>query len=452
MMKKNFLIPITLMMVMMVLIILTFTFPASSAGGSATMNWSRNLEPVVLNGSQLSQFSGVGVSHLFAYSFRGGNWEQIPLQIDEINSIGDYGYENGLLDGDDEVVFMAMDLGEAVGESEWIEDLTSRSHSRAQIKVTNPLTPTEVGYVYLYQSSALTPVHDDYVDWDDTLKMITSGSYKAGLAFPFQGLEILELYGNPVDVLDRSKFRFSGACRNSGVEIPFSYTEELPEEIMDLIVLEPDIDGPVRVGGGSSGRKNWSYHSMRENQYGIDFDALSEVVCFLPFQNFGHFSSFRVSNDWLNPVDSGMGPMSYFDSNTGAGLPVDGMIDDVPISPVNAWSQVSGSYGSVVRITDISENIIGTVENYYKDNSATDNSDTGDQQSFGDAGFKVVFNPPQPEYGQLEVEAAEFYLAPLQPNLGFTYEGYLDNPLQINISSQDYSSVLYLPLVIKGGP
>ena len=207
----------------------------------------------------------------------------------------------------------------------------------------------------------------------------------------------------------------------------------------------------VRFGlvGVPSTRKNWSYHSMRENQYGINFDALRNVVCFIPFENFGYFSSFRVSNDWLNPVDFGMDPMTYFDSNTPAGVPVNGGSDLISTSPVNAWSQVSGSLGSVIRVTDISENIIGTVENYYKDNSATDGSDTGDQQSFGDAGFKVTFTSTQPEYGWFEVEAAEFYLGPLQPNLGSTYAGYLDNPFQVGISSQDYVSIHYFPLIIK---
>ena len=213
MIKKYFLRPFTMMLVLGFLIIITFSSPFLSAKGSTSINWSRTLEPVVLNGSQLSQYSGVDVSHLYAYSFRGGNWEQIPLQIDEVNSSGDYGYEDGNLDGDDEVVFMAMDLGEAAQVSDWIADPASRSNPRVQIMVTNPLTPTEIGYVYLYQSDTVTPVHDDYVDWDEPSKLITAGTYNLGLAIPFQGVDTLELNGNPVDVLDRSKFRISGVCR-----------------------------------------------------------------------------------------------------------------------------------------------------------------------------------------------------------------------------------------------
>jgi len=44
--------------------------------------------------------------------------------------------------------------------------------------------------------------------------------------------------------------------------------------------------------------------------------------------------------------------------NTETGVRVDGVDDEILTSPVNSWSQVRGSYGSVFRVTDISENTL----------------------------------------------------------------------------------------------
>jgi hypothetical protein len=92
--------------------------------------------------------------------------------------------------------------------------------------------------------------------------------------------------------------------------------------------------------------------------------------------------------------------------------------------------------------------VIGSYENYYKDDSTQDGIDTGDQQSFGDAGYKVVFTPGQPEYGQLDVSMHEYFLDPNQPGLGESYLAYRENPLQVQVSSQYFQAVINFPLIM----
>lgn len=417
---------------------------------TSLITWSRNLEPVILEGNQVPLFSGVNFNHLYAYSFSAGSWKQIPLQVDEVNSIGEFSLEDGLLDDNDQLVFMAKDLGESAGAGYWIQNQVSKDFHRYQVEVTNPLNPSEKGYVYLYRSDTLVASHVDYVDWISDTQTIAGVAYRLGIiTSPLQREETLELNDSLVDILDRSKFRLSVTCRSGGVGFPFYFTEDTVEiDLEEFYQFEPTIDGPVRVGGGALNWENWSYFALRQNQFGINFDFLTDYVCEFPGLNFGRIDAFQFSFDWVNPENSGMASMTYFDSNLPSGLPVDGIPDQVPTYPLNLWSQISGSYGSVLRLVEFGDGVIGSYENYYKDDSSVDFLDTGDQLSFGDAGFKVIFSPDQTEYGQLDIFMNEYFLGPNQPGLGETYLAYKDYPLQINISSQDYIAVLYFPFIV----
>jgi len=169
---------------LMVLGIVSQVVPAAVATNSVntpSISWSRQEDPVIFHGNQLPLFSGVDISQLYAYSFVGGVWEQIPFQIDEVIAVGEYGSEGGLLDDDDELVFMAMDLGEMASEGYWIEDSVSRNNPRYQLEVTNSLNPAEVGYAYIFQSETLTVTHVDYVNWISETQMIEAGSYNLGM-------------------------------------------------------------------------------------------------------------------------------------------------------------------------------------------------------------------------------------------------------------------------------
>jgi hypothetical protein len=412
--------------------------------------WSRKLEPVILEGDQVSLLSGVDVNHIFAFAYSHGAWQQKPLQIDEVNSLGEFTPEDGLLDENDQLVFMAMDLGAFAGVGNWIQNPVSKEFPRYQIEVANPLDPSEVGYVYLYQTDTVINSPVDYVNWISSTKEIDAGTYDMGIiTSPLQREETLEVNGNEVDVLDRSKFRLSVTCRSGGVGFPLYFTEDTVEiELGDFYQFEPTIDGPVRVGGGTLTWENWSYFAMRQNQFGINFDFLKDYVCEFPGTNFGRIDAFQFSFDWVDPSMTRNPSMFYFDSNNLDGVPVDGVNDSIAISPVNLWSQISGNYGSVLRLVEFGDGVIGSYENYYKDDSTEDVLDTGDQQSFGDAGYKVVFTPGQTEYGQLDVSMNEYFLDPYQPGLGANYLTFRENPLQVQVSSQYFQAVMYFPLIM----
>ncbi|HEX9653894.1 MAG TPA: hypothetical protein VGA99_09290, partial [bacterium] len=118
----------------------------------------RNLEPVIISGGVFPDFVGAAISpsanELFLYAWRTEikAWEQIPFQFDEKNSAGKYFNPNvdevSGLDDNDELAFMAKDAGDR-GLGTWLEDGTSRTFVRYEIKIVDPLDPQKTGWVYL---------------------------------------------------------------------------------------------------------------------------------------------------------------------------------------------------------------------------------------------------------------------------------------------------------------
>jgi hypothetical protein len=388
--------------------------------------WTRTREPVIVSGDQFPQFAGVALDDLFVYAYSGGSWSLIPFQFDEVNASGEYTVEDGLLDANDELVLMAMDLGDQADLQEWIADADSQTHPRYQLQVTNPLEPSEEGWIYVYRSATLAPSPPaGYVDWDAGNNQIVASTYILGFAPQDHfGVTSLELNGSGVDALDRNKIRLDVTCWVGPIPVEITLTEEdLPQSDPT-----PDIDGLVRVGGGSTDSSTWAYHSLYHVRGAVNLASLDPPdICTSIDINWLRFSS-----DWLDPTATGMAPMTYYDSNTPGGVPVDGIPDAVPQTPLTGWYQTSGALGSTVQVVDVLPGG-GSLWNYYKDDQTQDPEDTGDQKSFGDAGFGV--DAPS---DQVAFEILIFVLDPAQPNIGATYSSYHTHPLEVTAAAQSY--------------
>lgn len=388
---------------------------------------SRTLEPAILTGALLPEFAGVPLATLFAYAYDGTQWIPIPFQVDEANANGDYGVEDGLLDANDELVFMAMDLGVQVATNDWLADAGSQLYPRYELAVTNPLASEELGWVYLYRSLTLSPpATADYVSWDGVTQRLVAGVYVTGYDDSHAGSEVLELNGSGVDVLDRDKLRVEATCYVYGIPIPVTLTEI---DLAGQVVMTPTIDGPVRAGRGSTSGSTWAYyaHSRIHLEFNVG-DLEPPDPCTSVTVN-----AIRVSSDWRDPAASGMAPATYYDANVPAGVPLDGVPDSVPTTPVTAWRQVSGARGSSVSLSEVSLQG-GTLTNYYKDDQTQDNGDTGDLRSYGDAGLRVA-NPA----GLVSVDLLSYILDAGQPPLGEQFLDYYAQPLQVAATAQTYS-------------
>ena len=132
----------------------------------AALTLDRVEDPVVITGSRFSALSGVPVNELVLYAYRGGDWLAVPFQIDEVNISGTYVIsDGGLLDANDELVFMAGDAGDQVGAAAWPPDVQSRLYSRYAVTVSDPLSASQQAWAYLYRSATLTRSQVSYVTW-----------------------------------------------------------------------------------------------------------------------------------------------------------------------------------------------------------------------------------------------------------------------------------------------
>jgi hypothetical protein len=170
----------------------------------------QRVEPAIVLGSDLGDFIGASVDEIWVYAFVGGFWEQIPFQLDERNDAnGSYFVDavDGILDSNDEIVFMPFDAGDAAPTTSWVLDTEDQ---RYEVTVTDPID-VSMKYVYIYNSSSLTKTFTkDYVNYNPTNPVITGTDYTIGFDDTKMGImdEIrinTSIGGDNTDILDRMK-------------------------------------------------------------------------------------------------------------------------------------------------------------------------------------------------------------------------------------------------------
>lgn len=432
---------LALLIAILLLITLAVGLSLAQAQAGQPKTIERNLEPVVRLGSQVASLLASPVDELFVYRFDGVTPAQIPVQVDEVTASGSYTTtEDGLLDGNDEIVFMAADLGGRPTDPATLLAALPISPTWSEIEVTDPLDPARHGWAYLVRSSQLTQPAADYAKYDGATQRITTSQYALGFAAAQPGLDYLDHNGSD-NILDRSKLRVVGNFL--GVAVPFN--EEDLENPATILIK----DGPVRViaqqsvastpGGIDLGSArvdtlHLAYAAMVYSTASISFTLL-------PFID---ITSVRTSIDFNSHIAS-TGVATFYNSTIPGGVPIDGITDTVAATPVSLWGQVSHPYGRIVQVTDPAP-IGGSPANYYCDNTdlpaeCDGTSKTGDNMSYGDSGFSITGDINS----RFVTESWLFFLPPPAPgeadNVGETYQDYFENPLD--------QSKIFLPLIVK---
>ena len=121
--------------------------------------------PLVLAEHQ-SPVLGIEYAKWTAYKFdlAQKRWTAVPFQVDEVKESGyirDEKEKNGVIDAQDELLFLSDDLGDRASASQWLDDQGSRSAARIEIEFTDPLDPAKKGWVYLYQNLSNPPDRAD---------------------------------------------------------------------------------------------------------------------------------------------------------------------------------------------------------------------------------------------------------------------------------------------------
>jgi hypothetical protein len=390
----------------------------SMASNAPAALLTRPHDPVVLIGDQLSNLLGTATDEIFVYAFTSSTAAQIPFQIDEQNVDGMFVPNgDGLFGNTEELVFMAADAGDYEPDP-LLSTPGGDIYPDFVVTLTDPLS-SEQAWAYIYSSPDLAQTFgDDYVSYDAGNDRITSpGLYSQG----FNAINSFRDYvalGGGADLLDRDKARIDGTFFG----IPFSLNEEnISKDAVHAI------DGPVRVTRVATSTISIGGIPMTDDgatffYQGLITQAASFSTPLPPIV----ITYWRISFDW-NASASGM---TYYDSNNPAGVTIDGVVDTVDIDPVAEWQEVTGANGTMITTLDVPDSLTGA-STYYKDNNTVDPNDTGDQMSYGDAGFQVNV----PAGGQTyDLLVYTYFLTDAQPNVGATYFDYYLNPLDVQVA------------------
>jgi hypothetical protein len=258
----------------------------------------------------------------------------------------------------------------------------------------------------------------------------------------FVGIADLAFTAGGEDVLDRQKLR--GQVTGYLGSVPV-FTERFDEEtIRNFVPIPPTVTlpiaGPVRAIGGDTSR-NFAFYGARADT-SLELDLSTVVSGGITIR----VDYTRISFDLNEPSASGLGPVTYRDSN-GTAAAIDGNQDYVAPSPLATWSEIAGTTGGWVSTQAISL-ANGTASNYYRDDATVNPNDTGDGRSYGDNGTTIV-NPD----GLVAITQRLYFLPPTAGNVGATYVSWAANPLVPSVSSGLYmappTDFVYLPTVAQ---
>jgi len=399
---------------------------------SETNTIDRTHDPVVITGSEVPAFLGESVSHIWVYRYLEAQdrWEVIPFQVDELdNSDSYFGSKNGILDVNDEIVFLSKDLGDSTSEISWIDNQPSRSKNRYQIAVSDPLGQGKRGWIYIYCSSTISETVDQYIQYLSGTDQVVTDTYTIlhGQTGFQQALYLNKIAGgDSIDFLDRQKFRLTFQF-----DLPILGTKE--------IVVKENVEPPRKYDYGiasiylevkkksveTSARRSVRLHRQMILEINITGGSELNEHFEIPFVStfYPTFVQWKVDSLELNKeefssdnmeiritqirfstdLDSHSNGMLFYNIYNPAWVRINGRESVFQHSiqwPGNNWylivadpTQSIIKKGSLVNIISIKSPALGYARQlYFKDNAidiGTDSEDTGDKLSFGDTGIET---------------------------------------------------------------
>ncbi len=239
---------------LVVALILAGATPAHAQEVLQASSLDRPNSHVIVRGSRLAKLQGTPLGELRLFAWTGEALSAIPYQIDERTHDEGFAYELGrhplsdtdqLFDANDELVFMAEDVGDRVDTSA----ISLGQETCSEVRIFDPVTGQQ-GWVYLlrYTTAPPPPSAQRYltVDWRD-------GEF-AGWTGPWVEVACSSRHGNLFDlaqirfvnadqvaqpnVLDRAKVALSGSYL-------FLDIKRAMDEVRAQIISY--VQGPIRL-------------------------------------------------------------------------------------------------------------------------------------------------------------------------------------------------------------
>lgn len=401
-------------------IIVDNTSSTALAQQSGPLN--RPADPVVMRGENVPTLIGAAPGELVAWRHTATGWEQVPVQVDE-RAVVDFGkiYNQALIgvtdtfytdpntytgtdpdatfDAGDEIVFMAKDTGEyAPGTA--TEPPGVRPGSGVEVRITDPLDSSRVGYLYLFrQTGGLDPgAGRPYVTYNFSLNngtYLTSYNLQSGPnpenssassayyrhhfsdRWVDDELNVTASNGSGtatgVDILDRHKTMYQpGDCRR---------TEDTFSNGKGAFVTNKS--GPVRAIRSYMGANSGDY-TQREHLF---YERRQDMATFLRVHELGGIGDIFD----YSPAAAGM---SYYNDLNQNGALVDGAPETLASGPIR-WELLTGPQGSLAITHNYVSNIAGLSHSsyYLDDDTPADTQCTGDAFSYASSGPQLSTIP-----------------------------------------------------------
>ncbi|MFN7965494.1 MAG: hypothetical protein U0V87_07390 [Acidobacteriota bacterium] len=413
---------------------------------STTYGSGRDDEPVTLDVARLVDLSGTAIPAvaLFRYDPSSSGFVPIPFQFDErldrvfnvgtefeFTEVGMYdvlGEEDGILDDDDQLVFMFRDGGtqRAPAQAPWP---TGAGADRWEIEVLDPRpgVNSPPRWVYLYEGTALPLSNVRYVDWNGLADAsITSSRFRLDYTgnWLLTGIAVLPPCGDGVDLIDRLK----GRARTVG-----TLTEDEENWSANSTFLGAKV-GPVRairyVRGATSGVNTIYYDLVYDT-----FVSRTVNLRVHPLQEIWFYADWRLDSS-----------LTLFTPTKRSGLKVDGLNDAGVSSSWADWTVMRGPRGGLLSLFDVPDSVLYQDKQfYYRDDASYNdqvplNPEYGDEddRAIGDHGLRVVgLRDSQINAIVLRIRMYPLCRAEGDASWGDLYRQLADTPLDADAYRQD---------------
>jgi hypothetical protein len=410
---------------------------------------ARDLEPIVIKGGYFIDFLRKPIQelYLFAYDSTTQSWRAVPFQFDQKDDSTHYWLPvpNDTLDENDELVFMAKDMGDKAPDgSYWIDAPDSRNYNRVEITATDSVS-NKMGWVYLYRSKTSLPLSADmYISYKPDAKYkkgadtLIANNYIESHDSSGIPIEWKLLQGSGVNILDRQKVLIKMKLYGW---LDFLVREDILAPFFKKVEKKV---GPVRV--------------VREVFWYINIMGFPPFEFSLPLLYYpysvesggvsgtlkasDHVNLIRQSFD-LNPNAAGM---KFYNPFNPSGVTIDGiggsegLVTTVLDAPAVNWWLITGNQGSYAIIFRMPE--IGKTRTlYYNDDKTVlkEGEDTGDMMSWGNTGIQIEGTDMA---GKISFAYKAFYFGPNQPYaLGDTLGNNFSRPMLISTQPNYYVPV-----------
>lgn len=350
--------------------------------------------PVVLTGEQIPPLLGDPAMPISAFSVQGAHMRPIPIQVDRRGSDGRYEFDdvqsgkpsvvNVLLDDNDEMVFMASDLGDKLPAN------IPEENSLVELAITDPVDGSQ-RWPYISREKPASPL-SDYVHYSSVDDQIITDSYLIGFsaATPFllNHLQRRSDVSEPwsPNLVDTMKIRHAGKFLHR-----FEFVRDQSDYRSKITAVK---DGPVRVIRRTNNKVRivlfLSTPSVEVDfisyRNGFYVDTLLEI----PFSIGTFFSNMttRFSLDWRDDIENFQGQVYAVDFADG--LAIDGKMSVAETEFNQANSQailLSNHWGDMLLSMEIPPDLPLRSNNFLHDDRMVGDAPENVPGQFGNCGY-----------------------------------------------------------------